>query len=93
MTTRQPYSAVQLQRMELQLMALRYAYYIERDPLITDRTYDLLEKEARRWLPPESPIQRPGSNLASSYSAAARALAAALRQGDAPVWKWVDSDQ
>lgn len=88
-----PYSAEQLQHMERQLMAFRYAYYVQCDPLITDRAYDLLEQEARRWLPESSPIQKVGSDLSSDYSADVVELSKTMRLGESPVWYWVDTNQ
>lgn len=73
-----------LKTIELCLMAYRYAYYIECRPIIVDRHYDLLEGGVRQWLPEDSPIQRVGSDLESSYTPEIRELARKLRTGEHP---------
>ena len=53
--------------LENKIMAHRYLYYVLGKPIITDREYDELEKRAS-ILPPNSPVHKPGSDLASSYT-------------------------
>jgi hypothetical protein len=76
---RGPYTTEQLQEWELRLMALRYAYYVEADPIVTDHEYDRLDKAVVPWLPKGSPLHRPGSDMESSYTPEHRSYANWLR--------------
>jgi len=60
---------------EKRVMAHRYLYYIKCNPRIPDLDYDVIEREARAIAPPESPVHKLGSSLASSYSPEIVALA------------------
>jgi len=65
------------------VLAHRYLYYVLTQPIVTDRMYDTIEKNARKILETigvdESPIFLCGSDLASSYSDEVKALAVSLR--------------
>lgn len=50
------------------VMAHRYLYYIENEPVISDMEYDALEREARKHCEEGHPLTKPGSSLKSSYS-------------------------
>ena len=52
-----------------QCLVHRYLYYILCRPMLTDREYDMLERDAsnRDDTPIDHPIHKPGSDLASSY--------------------------
>jgi NAD-dependent DNA ligase len=54
--------------LEKTVLAHRYLYYVQSCSIISDFDYDALEKTARELLPPDSPVQSPGSDLADSYS-------------------------
>lgn len=79
-----PYSPQQLKEAETRAMAHRYMYYVESDPVITDREYDLLDAAILPWLPPESPLHKPGSSLEQSYTEEHRRCARLLQVG-----KWL----
>jgi NAD-dependent DNA ligase len=49
-------------------MAHRYLYYVLSAPVISDYLYDQLEKLALESAPADSPLRKPGSDLASHYS-------------------------
>ncbi len=51
------------------VLAHRYLYYVLNEPTISDQQFDRMEKEAVKKSNPESPVNRPGSDLARSYSA------------------------
>lgn len=55
-------------KLELDVMANRYLYYITCNPVLTDKEYDDIELEARRVCPPESSVHKLGSSLMSSYT-------------------------
>lgn len=55
-------------KLELDVMANRYLYYITCNPVLTDKEYDDIELEARRVCPPESSVHKLGSSLSSSYT-------------------------
>jgi NAD-dependent DNA ligase len=57
------------------LMAHRYLYYVLGDTVISDYQYDMLERQAREYLPMDHPLQGIGSSLASSYTDAQVCLA------------------
>ena len=50
------------------ILAHRYLYYVMCSPVISDGEYDILERQARKGLSKDSPVRKPGSDLASSYS-------------------------
>lgn len=77
-----PYTAQQLAELELRMMAYRYAYYVECDPLVPDALYDQLDHRVLPWLPASSPLHQVGSDLASSYTPEQIAYAARLREGN-----------
>lgn len=81
-----PYTVTQLRELEQRLMAYRYAYYVQCDPIITDAEYDRLDKAVMPWLPKDSPLQRPGSDMESSYKPEHITYAGFLRFG-----RWIDS--
>ena len=56
-----------ISHIERTVLAHRYLYYVKALPILTDFDYDALEKEARKVLPPDSPVHLPGSDLAASY--------------------------
>mgnify|MGYP000458641940 CR=1 FL=1 len=58
----------ELNDLELTVLAHRYMYYVECDPIITDYEYDMLEREARKLLPESSPVHGVGSSLPGTYS-------------------------
>ncbi len=58
-----------LREMERKVMAHRYLYYIECDPVITDFQYDQLQREFDKVGNPNSPAVQVGSDLSSDYSA------------------------
>lgn len=66
--------------LELEVMAHRYLYYVESEPVLTDFDYDVLERKARAACPPESPVHGVGSSLPSSYSEAQIARAMELKR-------------
>lgn len=49
-------------------MAHRYLYYVLGLPVISDREYDQIEREARETAPHAHGIHGPGSDLSESYS-------------------------
>lgn len=53
---------------ETEVMAHRYLYYVLSEPVLPDLVYDVLEREAREVLPPESAVHKVGSCLPSSYT-------------------------
>lgn len=54
--------------LETEVMAHRYLYYVLAEPVLPDLVYDVLEREAREKVSKDSPIQRVGSSLKTSYS-------------------------
>lgn len=68
--------------LELQVMAHRYMYYVECNPMFTDWQYDHLQKLADAHCPPESPVHKVGSDLAESYTEEQREYAAKIRRGE-----------
>ena len=54
--------------LEKQVLAHRYLYYVLAEPILSDFTYDDLERKARESLPESSPVHSVGSSLSSSYS-------------------------
>lgn len=74
-----PYSIEELLELEKRLMAHRYMYYVEADPILTDAEYDRLDKAVTPWLPEDSPLHKPGSDSASHYSEEHKAYAKYLR--------------
>jgi hypothetical protein len=60
-----------------QCLVHRYLYYVLCRPVLDDRTYDMLERDATQdpRTPFEHPIMRPGSDLESSYPDWAQVLA------------------
>jgi NAD-dependent DNA ligase len=50
------------------VMAHRYLYYVLAEPVISDWSYDEIERKAREILPESSPVQGVGSGLPGSYS-------------------------
>lgn len=61
-------------------LAHRYLYYIEFSPVITDFEYDMLEKKALEECDENSTLNKPGSDLKSSYSDEIIELAEKLKQ-------------
>lgn len=49
-------------------LAHRYLYYVLNEPIISDMEYDILEKEARKTADGDHQINKPGSDLKSSYT-------------------------
>lgn len=62
------------------VMAHRYLYYVEMRPIISDRDYDRLEREALEQIGPDHPLRKPGSEMSSSYTEEQKALARRLRR-------------
>ena len=58
----------QAMSLETEVMAHRYLYYVECNPVLPDLDYDKLEQAARVLCPPESPVHGVGSSLPSSYT-------------------------
>lgn len=54
--------------LEKQVLAHRYLYYVLAEPILSDFTYDDLERKARESLPESSLVHSVGSSLPSSYS-------------------------
>lgn len=50
------------------VLAHRFLYYVKCKPILSDREYDELEKEACVDLPPDSIVHEPGSDCTSDYS-------------------------
>ena len=57
-----------LKSIERKVMAHRYLYYVECNPVLPDANYDAIERDARKVLPADSPVQGIGSDLSSDYS-------------------------
>jgi NAD-dependent DNA ligase len=49
------------------ILVHRYLYYVECNPIISDFEYDVVERDARDRLPPESPVHDIGSDMEDSY--------------------------
>ena len=64
--------------LEDQCLVHRILYYVDSNPMITDREYDMLERDATRQAADNHPIQKPGSDLPESYPTPLRLLAARL---------------
>ncbi len=62
------------------MMAMRYAYYVESNPLMQDTDYDTVERFADMTISFHERFGL-GSDQASSYTPEQKALAAALRKG------------
>jgi NAD-dependent DNA ligase len=56
------------QKLETEVMAHRYLYYVLSEPQLPDLVYDVLEREARAACEPDSPVHGVGSSLPSSYA-------------------------
>ncbi len=65
------------------IMAHRYLYYVLARPVISDRDYDALEKEAVATLPAEHPIHGVGSDNGNDYSAEVKQAAQDLLEKNA----------
>lgn len=68
-------SIVKADNLETIVMAHRYLYYVESEPVIPDSVYDQLERQARELCAPESPVHGVGSSLPGSYTDKQKALA------------------
>lgn len=55
------------QAIEDSILVHRYLYYVECSPIISDYEYDVIERDARNRLPPESPVHNIGSDMEDSY--------------------------
>ena len=55
------------QAIEDSILVHRYLYYVECAPIISDFEYDVIERDARDRLPPESPVHDIGSDMEDSY--------------------------
>ncbi len=62
------------------LMAMRYAYYVENNPLMQDTDYDAVERFADKTISFRERFGM-GSSFPNNYTLEQRALAAALRKG------------
>lgn len=60
------------------IMALRYRYYVECRPVVSDYSYDIMERLAVKVLPKDSPVNDVGSNSEDSYSLEIKELASKL---------------
>lgn len=49
------------------VLAHRYLYYVESQPVISDYEYDVLERKAREVAAPDSKVHLVGSSLPSDY--------------------------
>lgn len=49
------------------LLRHRFLYYVKGTPVMSDYDYDRIEKIALTFLPDNSVIRKPGSDLVSSY--------------------------
>lgn len=67
--------AVTTMDISTRIMAHRYLYYVLARPVISDREYDELEKEAVAALPPDHPVHLPGSDRGSDYTTEAKQAA------------------
>lgn len=65
-------------QLEKTVLAHRYLYYVCAHPIISDRRYDELEKEARAILPKSSDVNKVGSAIESEYSEPVKELARKL---------------
>jgi NAD-dependent DNA ligase len=65
------------QQLEDTIMAHRFLYYIECNPIISDASFDALERNARSLLKDklDSPVHSQGSELLDSYSDRIKQLA------------------
>lgn len=61
-------SEEELKRIENNILAHRYIYYVLNDSVIPDSYYDREERKARAVLPPSSPVQGIGSSNKEDYS-------------------------
>lgn len=68
------------QKLEDEVMAHRYLYYVECAPVISDYQYDELDRLATDRLPETSPVHQVGSELISSYSDRVIKLAMGLKE-------------
>lgn len=64
-------------------LAHRYLYYVKNQPILSDRAYDLLEKEALLAVSHDSPLQKPGSDKEDDYPPQIRNLAQVLLDHEA----------
>lgn len=48
-------------------LAHRYLYYVKHQPILTDRAYDMLEKEALLAVLSDSSLHTPGSDRPEDY--------------------------
>ena len=55
-------------KLEELVLIHRYLYYVMAEPVISDHSYDILEKQARAVCKETSPVHKVGSSLPSSYS-------------------------
>lgn len=55
---------------ELEVMAHRYLYFVLLRPVISNKEYDALQKEAMKQLPASSPVHLYGSDKESDYQSA-----------------------
>ena len=55
-------------KLELDVLAHRYLYYVLMSPVISDIEYDRLEQKACEKLDDESPVHGIGSSLEEDYS-------------------------
>lgn len=62
------------------VLAHRYLYYVENNPIISDYEYDILEKKALKVCDEDSPLHNPGSDLMDSYSSEIIELSKLLKQ-------------
>lgn len=53
--------------LEREVLIHRYLYYVEAVPILSDHTYDDLERAARAALPEDNVVHQVGSSLVSSY--------------------------
>lgn len=60
-------ACMELDGLEHEVLVHRYLYYVEAQPILSDFSYDQLEREARAVLPETSPVHGVGSSLPSSY--------------------------
>jgi len=54
--------------LETLVMAHRYLYYVLGEPVLSDHSYDVLERAAREICPKDSPVHGIGSSLSTSYT-------------------------
>ncbi len=69
-----------MRNFEKEVLAHRYLYYVEANPVVSDFEYDLLEREAREALPESSAVHKVGSSNPWDYNEDIKAYAEELKE-------------